>query len=90
VDATPDPQYGVFVSAFVNPTSGRVVIVAINQNTVDAEQVFSISGSVLPAVTPWITSADLALEPAPAVPVTDAAFTFTLPGRSVTTFVGDP
>jgi len=90
VDATPDPQYGVFVSAFVDPTSGRVVIVAINQNTVDAEQVFSISGSVLPAVTPWITSADLALEPAAAVPIADATFTFTLPGRSVTTFVGDP
>jgi glucuronoarabinoxylan endo-1,4-beta-xylanase len=91
VDATPDPQYGVFVSAFVNPTSGRVVIVAINQNTVDVEQTFSISGSVLPAaVTPWITSAGLALEPAAAVPIADATFTFTLPGRSVTTFVGDP
>jgi glucuronoarabinoxylan endo-1,4-beta-xylanase len=91
VDATPDPQYGVFVSAFVDPASGRVVIVAINQNTVDVEQTFSISGSVLPAaVTPWITSAGLALEPAAAVPIADATFTFTLPGRSVTTFVGDP
>jgi glucuronoarabinoxylan endo-1,4-beta-xylanase len=93
VDATPDPQYGVFVSAFVNPdpASNRLVIVAINQGSVDAEQVFSISGSVLPAaVTPWITSADLALAPAPAVPIADATFTFTLPGRSVTTFVGDP
>ena len=96
VDATPNPQFEVFVSAFAgptsgDPTSGRVVIVAINQNTVDAEQAFSISGSVLPAVvTPWITSATLALWPAPAVPVTDAAFTFTLPSRSVTTFVGDP
>ena len=93
VDASPDPQYGVFVSAFVNPdpASNRLVIVAINQGTVDAEQVFSISGSVLPAaVTPWITSADLALAPAAVVPVTDGAFTFVLPGRSVTTFVGDP
>jgi glucuronoarabinoxylan endo-1,4-beta-xylanase len=93
VEATPNPQYGVFVSAFVNPdpASNRLVIVTINQGSVDVEQVFSISGSVLPAaVTPWITSADLALAPAPAVPVTDAAFTFTLLGRSVTTFVGDP
>jgi O-glycosyl hydrolase len=32
----------------------------------------------------------LALAPAAVVPVTDGAFTFVLPGRSVTTFVGDP
>jgi glucuronoarabinoxylan endo-1,4-beta-xylanase len=90
VDATPSPQVGVYVSAFTDPVSGRVVIVAINLNTTDAEQVFSVSGSLLGAVIPWITSAGLALAPADPVPVSDAAFTFVLPGRSVTTFVGDP
>ena len=90
VDATPSPQVGVYVGAFTDPVSGRVVIVAINLNTTDAEQVFSVSGSLLGAVIPWITSAGLALAPADPVPVSDAAFTFVLPGRSVTTFVGDP
>ena len=90
VDATASPQYYVYVTAFADPASGRVVIVAINLNSTDAEQVFSIPGSVLAAVTPWITSADLALAPADPVPLTDAGFTFALPGRSVTTFVGDP
>jgi glucuronoarabinoxylan endo-1,4-beta-xylanase len=90
VDATPNPQAWVYVSAFTDPTSGRVVIVALNQNATDAEQVFSIPGTVLPAVIPWITSADLALAPAAPVPLTDAAFSFVLPNRSVTTFVGDP
>ena len=90
VDATPSPQYCVHVSAFADPVSGRVVIVAVNSNTSDTEQVFSISGGVLGAVTPWITSADLALARADPVPIADAGFTFVLPKRSVTTFVGDP
>ena len=90
VDATPSPQYFVYVSAFADPASGRMVIVAINSGTADAEQVFSIPGSGLGAVTPWITSADFALAPTDPVPIADAEFTFVLPKRSVTTFVGDP
>ena len=90
VDATASPQYYVYVTAFADPASDRVVIVAINLNSTDAEQVFSIPGSVLAAVTPWITSADLALAPTDPVALADAGFAFTLPGRSVTTFVGDP
>jgi glucuronoarabinoxylan endo-1,4-beta-xylanase len=90
VDATSNPQDFVFVSAFADPVSGRVVIVAINQDTLDTEQVFSIPGTGLAAVTPWITSASLALAPTAPVPVADAAFTYVLPARSVTTFLGDP
>jgi glucuronoarabinoxylan endo-1,4-beta-xylanase len=90
VDANPSPQDFVHVSAFADPASGRVAIVAVNSGSGDAEQVFSIPGTVLGAVTPWITSADLALAPADPVPIADAGFTFVLPSRSVTTFVGDP
>jgi len=90
VDVTPNPQAWVYVSAFADPVSGRVVVVAINQASVDADQVFSLPGAVLTSVTPWITSADLALAPAAPVALTDAAFSFALPSRSVTTFVGDP
>jgi O-glycosyl hydrolase len=57
---------------------------------VDLAQVFSIPDPVLADATPWITSADLALAPADPVPVVNAGFTYTLPKRSVTTFVGDP
>jgi len=90
VEATPNPQDQVSVSAFADPASGRLVIVAINQGTEDAEQIFSIPGTGVTVVTPWITSADFALVPAAAMPLTDTNFTFTLPGRSVTTLVGDP
>jgi glucuronoarabinoxylan endo-1,4-beta-xylanase len=90
IDATSNPQTWVYVSAFADPASGRVVIVAINQASVDLAQVFSIPDPVLADATPWITSADLALAPADPVPVVNAGFTYTLPKRSVTTFVGDP
>jgi len=90
VEATPNPQFNVAVTAFADPVSGRLVIVAINRDTVDLEQVFSIPGTVVAAVTPWITSADLALAAAAPVPVSDSTFTVTLPKRSVTTLVGDP
>ena len=59
VDATASPQNYVYVTAFTDPDSGRVVIVAINLNSADAEQIFSIPGSLLASMTPWITSADL-------------------------------
>ena len=90
VDATPSPQDFVSVSAFADPASGRLVIVAVNSNTADTEQSFSIPGSAVAAVTPWITSADLALSPTDPVAIADAGFSFVLPKRSVTTFVGDP
>jgi len=50
----------------------------------------AVLGSVLGAVTPWTISTDLALAPADSVPIADAGFTFMLPSRSVTTFVGGP
>jgi len=90
VDATPIPQDFVSVSAFTDPVGGRVVIVAINQATADVAQIFSIPGTVITTVTPWITSADLALAPADAVPLADGGFAYALPQQSVTTFVGDP
>jgi glucuronoarabinoxylan endo-1,4-beta-xylanase len=90
VDATSSPQDFVSVSAFADPASGRLVIVAVNSNTADTEQSFSIAGSAVAAVTPWITSADLALAPTDPVAIADAGFSFVLPKRSVTTFVGDP
>jgi hypothetical protein len=39
-------------------------------------------------VTPWITSANLSLASQTAIPVANAAFSYTLPALSVVTFVG--
>jgi glucuronoarabinoxylan endo-1,4-beta-xylanase len=86
VNATGNPAAGVYVSAFKRE---KLVIVAVNQGTADATQVFSIVNAVLNAVTPWVTSSTANLAAQPAIPVTSGSFTATLPAASVTTLVAD-
>jgi len=84
----PTPQRYVYVTAFAELATGRFVIVAINQGYGDLAQDFTIAGGVATEVTPWVTSASQQLAAQATVPITDGAFTATLPARSVTTFVG--
>jgi len=88
VDATSRPQSYVHVTAFIDPISNQVAIVAINEARYALEQRFAIGGGTVAELTPWLTSADVALTPQSPVVVTDGAFSVTLPARSVTTFVG--
>jgi glucuronoarabinoxylan endo-1,4-beta-xylanase len=83
----PMPQAQVFVTAFADVGTGKVVIVAINRVEKPREQVFSIAGAAVTQVTPWVTSADLMLVQGAPLPVIDGGFTATLAARSVTTFV---
>jgi glucuronoarabinoxylan endo-1,4-beta-xylanase len=85
-DAT--AQAYVSVTAFIDPASGQVAVVAINKAAYELEQSFTIAGGAVDAVTPWLTSDSAALQSQPALPVVDGGFTATLPARSVTTFVG--
>jgi glucuronoarabinoxylan endo-1,4-beta-xylanase len=94
VAATPLPQPLVYVTAFQDPATGKLVIVAINQNDAPRDddpptvQTFSIAGTSVAELTPWVTSADLMLGQGTPVAVTaDGTFTATLAARSVTTFV---
>lgn len=89
IAATPTPQTNVYVTAFMNQSTGAFEIVAINENSNTISQSFSLSGVSTTSVTPWITSASLDLTEQTAVPVTSGSFTFTLPASSVTTFVGN-
>jgi O-glycosyl hydrolase len=78
------------VSAYKNTNSGAFAIVAINPNPTNSMNLtvnlnnFTNVGSV----TPWITSSSLSLSNQSAMAVTNGAFTYTLPGPSVVTFVG--
>jgi glucuronoarabinoxylan endo-1,4-beta-xylanase len=90
VDARALPQPGVNVSAFADPESGRVVIVAINTTMMELPQQFAIRGGTVPSTfTPWVTSDELALAPQDPVAAIDGAFWYTLPARSVTSFVSN-
>lgn len=89
VSATAVSQGYVYVSAFVDPAGTRVVVVAINQLSDDLSQDFTIAGGTIAQVTPWVTATGKNLIAQSPVSVADGAFTYTLPGHSVTTFVGD-
>jgi glucuronoarabinoxylan endo-1,4-beta-xylanase len=89
IEATAAPQSNVQVTAFRNPANPRLVIVAVNQGTGATTQRFVLTGGSPGQVTPWVTSASAALASQAAVTVSGAAFSYSLPARSVTTFVGD-
>jgi glucuronoarabinoxylan endo-1,4-beta-xylanase len=89
IGATAKPQDYVQVSAFASADSTRVVIVAINSLPDDLSQDFTIAGATFAQLTPWMTATGKNLEQQSPVTVTDGAFTYMLPGQSVTTFVGD-
>jgi glucuronoarabinoxylan endo-1,4-beta-xylanase len=77
------------ISSYVSP-AGQPVIVAINGGgSVDTVS-FQLrgGGAATVAVTPYVTSADANLAAQPDIPVTDGAFSASLDGQTVTTFVG--
>ena len=80
------PSAGIFTSAF--QSGADFVIVAINDNSQDATQSFSVGGFAGSAMTPYRTSADENLAQLDAVPVASGQFSANLRAKSVTTFVG--
>ena len=88
VALTAQPQSTIYLSAFKNVADGRVVVVAVNQGYGDTDQDFTIAGGTIAELTPWVTSATQKLTAQAPVSVSGGAFTATLPGRSVTSFVG--
>jgi glucuronoarabinoxylan endo-1,4-beta-xylanase len=85
-----NPQAGVYVSAYKDPSGGAFAIVAINQNSSSATQTVSLSG--FPSVTettPWVTSSASDLVQQSSVPLSGNSFSYTLSAQSVTTFVGN-
>ena len=89
VEVTAKPQDYVYVSAFKDPAGKRVVVVALNVLSNERSQDFTIAGGTITQLVPWMTATGKNLAAQSAVSVVDGAFTYTLPGQSVTTFVGD-
>jgi glucuronoarabinoxylan endo-1,4-beta-xylanase len=87
IDATANPQSGVYVSAFKDPTAGGFALVAINQNSSPVTVDFSLSGfPSVTSVTPALTSASVNLVDQENANVSDGAFSYSLPANSVITF----
>jgi len=85
VDATSNPQGNVYTSAYTG--DGKVVIVAINQNTYPVNQTFNVQNTNLGNVSRWVTSGSQRMAKNSDVPSNNGNFTTSLPAQSVTTFV---
>jgi glucuronoarabinoxylan endo-1,4-beta-xylanase len=85
--ATANPSSDVYVSAYKEAGNGRFVIVAVNAGASDVVQPFTIQNQTLTQLTPHRTSASERIAQQGAVDVVAGGFSYTLPGRSVTTFV---
>jgi glucuronoarabinoxylan endo-1,4-beta-xylanase len=85
VGATFNPSPDVFATAYTG--NGTLVVVAVNTNSVQVSQTFSISGMSVPVMIPTVTSSNLSMAQEPGIPVSGGNFTATLPALSTTTFV---
>jgi len=81
---------GVLMTAYTNSADGTVVVVAINNGSGTASLPIFISGSAPCTMTPYETSSGNNLVAKSPITVTAGRFTGSLPGQSVTTFVGKP
>ena len=68
VAATATPQAYVYVTAFIDPTSDQLAIVAVNDARYALDQGFTIAGGTVAEVTPWLTSARRCARPQAPVP----------------------
>lgn len=89
VACDPHPQRSVYITAYKDPESSRVVIVAINTSTSTREQTFVIPNGDIQNVTPYVSSETQNCERGAVIPMANDSFSMTLGGTSVTTFVSD-
>jgi O-glycosyl hydrolase len=76
------------ISAYQDTNSVSFAIVAINTNTTDINQTFTLQNFAATTLTPWITSSSLSLSNQAGFSVSGSSFSYTLPAMSVVTLVG--
>jgi glucuronoarabinoxylan endo-1,4-beta-xylanase len=86
VNATYNPNPGVYVSAY--KSGAKVVIVAVNNSANSVSQTFSVTGGAAPATfNRYRTSGGEDLATLSSISVSGGSFTTSLPGQSITSFV---
>jgi len=84
------PPTGVELTAYLSPTDGTVVIVALNSGASAVALPLYLSGKAPCTMTPWVTSASDNLASKTAVSVSGSRLAPMLAAMSVTTLVGKP
>jgi glucuronoarabinoxylan endo-1,4-beta-xylanase len=81
------PQSNVFASAYIDSTSSKVVIVAINTASQAKNQTFTFENGTVEKFIPYVTSETKNCSQESDIFVSNGSFSITLDGESVTTFV---
>jgi len=89
VFCTKTPQRNVAISAYIDSTASKLVIIALNTGSSSVRQTFTISNGNLTAFTPYTTSQTKNCQQGSAVSVTNGILTVTLEASSITTFVSE-
>lgn len=80
----------VSVTAYKDLSYSKIVIVAVNSGSTEAETVLRIqNGTMTTTFTPYTTSGTKNCEQGNAVNITDGNFTYTMEPQSITTFVSN-
>jgi len=87
VECDDNPQSGIYVSAYKDTTSSRVVIVAINTASSAKNQTFTFENGVVEIVRPYITSETKNCNREDYILVESDSLNVTLDAESITTFV---
>ena len=89
IKSHPTPQRNVFVSAYRDSSSSRVVVVALNTGSLPLEQMFSLSGGSMTYFLSYTTSQSRNCAQGSSFAVMNGSFVATLDSSSITTFVSE-
>jgi glucuronoarabinoxylan endo-1,4-beta-xylanase len=80
---------GIDVTAYKDPLSSKVILVAINPSAAPAQCAFRLNSGTNQTFTTFTTSATKNCEQGAVVDATDGSFVFTMEASSITTFVSN-
>ncbi len=83
------PQRNVYVTAYKDPASSKVVVVAVNMSSSTLYQTFLIQNGIMNSFTPYTTSETENIQQGSNLTVTNGSFTAALEPSSITTFISN-
>ncbi|MGG1550193.1 family 43 glycosylhydrolase [Paenibacillus ferrarius] len=90
IDSDAAPASGIYTTAYKDPSNGKLVIVAINDNDSDTELAFNVTGKAIRSYSMYRTSTTENIANLGNTSLDGASnFQTTLKGKSVTTFYAD-
>lgn len=89
IKSNTQPQKNVYLSAYKDSSSSKLVIVALNYGFETIYQTFSIENGKITSFTPYTTTETENVKQGSSISVTGSSFTAALKPSSITTFVSD-